>query len=84
MTHQAAWTEHAAFMNRLVDEGFVLLGGPLGDGGRILLVVMAENEASIYRRIEADPWTPLGLLPVARIEPWRILLGTPGRGGPAS
>ena len=55
MTDQVAWPEHAAFMNLLVDEGFVVLGGPVGQGERVLLVVSADSEAAIRRRIEADP-----------------------------
>ena len=27
---QAGWEEHAAFMDRLVDDGFIILGGPVG------------------------------------------------------
>ena len=84
MTDQVAWPEHAAFMNLLVDEGFIVLGGPVGEGERVLLVVSADNETAIRRRIEADPWTPLGLLPIATIEAWRVLLGSPGRRRPAS
>jgi len=84
MTDQVAWPEHAAFMNLLVDEGFVVLGGPVGQGERVLLVVSADSEAAIRRRIEADPWTPLRLLPIATIEAWRVLLGSPGRQQPAS
>ena len=79
MTDQVAWPEHAAFMNLLVDEGFVVLGGPVGQGERVLLVVSADSEAAVRRRIEADPWTPLRLLPIATIEAWRVLLGSPGR-----
>lgn len=84
MRDQVQWPEHAAFLNQLVDEGFVVLGGPLGDGERVLLVVSAESEAAIRRRIDADPWTPLRLLPIARIEPWQVLLGTPPGPQPAS
>lgn len=84
MTEQAAWPEHALFMNQLVAEGFVLVGGPLGAGERVLLVVRAPSEAAIRRRIDADPWTPLHLLPIARVDPWEILLGDPARASSAS
>src|SRR5262245_36735808 len=30
---QRYWDEHAAFIDGLVDEGFILLGGPLSDEG---------------------------------------------------
>jgi hypothetical protein len=32
MREQDAWDEHAAFMEALVDDGFVVLGGPIGEG----------------------------------------------------
>ena len=75
MAEQADWAGHATFMNRLAEEGFVVLGGPLGDGRRILLIVDAETEEAVQARLAADPWTPMGLLCITRIEPWRILLG---------
>src|SRR2546430_8308057 len=44
---QPFWDEHAAFIDRLVDEGFILMGGPLvGEAGMphgALLIVKAER-----------------------------------------
>ena len=78
MREQEEWDEHAAFMNKLVDEGFVVLGGPLGDGSRTLLVVNAESESRVEIRLAADPWMSMGLLKIRKIESWEILLGTTG------
>jgi uncharacterized protein YciI len=75
MAGQKAWKEHAAFMNALVAEGFVILGGPLGGGENVLLIVRAKSEGAIRARLAADPWTPMGLLAVTRIDPWEIKLG---------
>ena len=72
---QVAWEEHAAFMNALDAEGFVVVGGPVGGGPRTLLMVEAQSEDEIRRRFDEDPWEPLGLLTVASVEPWEILLG---------
>ena len=72
---QKAWREHAAFMNALDDEGFVVMGGPVGGGPRTLLVVDAQGEDEIRSRLDEDPWAPLGLLTVASVERWEILLG---------
>ena len=47
MREQHKWKEHAAFMNALAEEGFVVLGGPLGDGAQILLIVHADSEDAI-------------------------------------
>lgn len=53
---QHALDEHAAFMDGLVDDGFVILGGPIGDGERVLLVVEATDERAIKTRLGEDPW----------------------------
>ena len=62
-------------MNALVDEGLVVVGGPVGGGPRTLLIVAASSEDEVLRRLGEDPWTPLGLLTVESVEPWEILLG---------
>ena len=36
---QDGWDEHAAFMDGLVKDGFIILGGPVGDGEQTLQVV---------------------------------------------
>jgi uncharacterized protein YciI len=71
---QTGWDEHAAFMDALVGDGFVVLGGPIGDGERVLLVVEAEDEAAVRARFAPDPWLPAGVLEIASIEPWTIWL----------
>jgi len=73
---QDAWDEHAAFMDGLVDEGFVVLGGPLGDGERVLLVIDAASEADVRARLREDPWMGMGVLRVASVEHWEILLSS--------
>jgi uncharacterized protein len=71
--------EHATFMNTLSDDGFVLFGGPLAgseDGRvRVLLIVDAEDEAAIRRRLGEDPWATTGRIRVVSVEPWKILAG---------
>jgi len=74
MRAQAQWAEHAAFMNALAAEGFVLLGGPLGSGEEVLLIVDAPDEATVRTRLAADPWAASGLLDIKTVEPWTILL----------
>jgi uncharacterized protein YciI len=74
MREQDGWHAHAKFMDTLVDDGFVVLGGPLGDGTQFLLVVEAEDEAEIEARLADDPWTPAELLRTSSIDPWQILL----------
>ena len=76
---QAGWDEHAAFMDALAEEGFVVLGGPVGegDGENVLLVVAAEGEAAIAARLAEDPW-PGEMLVTESIRPWSVWLRAPG------
>lgn len=71
---QAGWTAHADFMDRLVTDGFILLGGPLGDSEESLHVVEAEDEAEVRRRFAEDPWARAGLLEVGGVRPWALWL----------
>ena len=78
---QEGWDEHAAAMDRLVADGVVLLGGPVGDGSRVLVAVEAADEAAARSALlDGDPWTPRGVLAVERVERWEIWLdGRPRR-----
>ena len=51
MREQEGWTSHAALMDKLVDEGFIVLGGRLGDGSTVLLVFNADTEDAIKTRL---------------------------------
>lgn len=61
-------------MDRLVAEGFILLGGPVGDRSRTLHLVEAADEDEVRRRLAEDPWAPAGLLEAGSIEPWALWL----------
>lgn len=71
---QNAWDEHAAFMDGLVDDGFVILGGPTGGGEKALLAVEAADEPDVRSRLGQDPWAPMELLRIDAIEPWALWL----------
>lgn len=78
MREQAGWDEHGAFMDGLAADGTIVLGGPLGPGDRVFLLIFdAESEAAVRARLEDDPWTPNGMLALARIDAWQILLRGP-------
>jgi uncharacterized protein YciI len=75
---QAGWDEHAAFMDGLADEGFVVMGGPAGrgDGDNAVLVVDAPDEAAVRARLAEDPW-PEEQLTIESIRPWSVWLRAP-------
>jgi uncharacterized protein YciI len=70
---QAGWDEHAAFMDALVEEGAIVLGGPIGegDGDDVLLVFDMDSEAEIRARLGQDPWAGT-VLTIKTVEPWSV------------
>ena len=73
LEEQVDWPAHAAFMDGLVDSGFIVLGGPLGDEIRTAHAVEAESEEAIRATLARDPWNETHLL-VDTIDPWTIRL----------
>lgn len=71
---QDRWDAHAAFMDGLVDDGFLILGGPVGDGTQTLHAVEAPDENEVKTRLAQDPWASAGLLRIGEIEPWALWL----------
>ena len=74
MREQDGWDEHARFMDALVDEGFILLGGPLEDERYVLHVVEAESPEAVHTRLAEDNWTRDGKLETVSVERWTVLL----------
>ena len=73
LEEQSGWAEHAAFMDGIVDEGFIVLGGVLGDEVRTAHAVEAESEGGIRERLARDPWSGSHLV-VDSIDQWTIRL----------
>ena len=73
LDQQPDWRAHATFMNGLVEEGFIILGGPLADEHRVVHAVEAESEDAVRATFARDPWSGTHLH-VETIEPWTIKL----------
>jgi|SRR5215472_8429198 len=75
---QDQWDDHAAFMDGLVHDGFIILGGPVGDGAETLHLVVAAAVSEVEARLAADPWAVAGMLRIGVIEPWALWLDSRG------
>ncbi len=73
LEEQSGWPAHASFMDGLVDDGFIVLGGPLADEHRVVHAVEADSEDDIRATLAGDPWSETHLR-IASIEPWTIRL----------
>jgi uncharacterized protein YciI len=73
LEQQSGWEEHAAFMDCLAEDGFVVLGGPLADEERVAYAIQAESEEAIRSTLGRDPWSGSHLV-IETIDPWTIRL----------
>ena len=62
-------------MDGLVEDGFVVMGGPIGDGEGedTLQVVEAASEEAVRERINDDPWGE-DMLVTKSVQPWQVWL----------
>lgn len=73
LEEQSGWQTHASFMDGLLHAGTVVLGGPLADEHRVVLVVESPSEAAVRATLADDPWSETHLQ-VDTIDPWTIRL----------
>ena len=71
---QPFWDEHAAFIDQLVEDGFILMGGPLVDEGGSLLIINAEDESEVKEALKNDPWMQHGILKLESVKRWQIFV----------
>ena len=73
LEEQSAWPAHADFMDGLVEDGFIVLGGPLAGDGRVAHAVEAASPEAVRETLARDPWSETHLR-VDTVEPWTIRL----------
>ena len=73
LEQQRDWPAHAAFMDGLVETGFVVLGGPLADEQRVVLAVEAGSEEDVRATLARDPWSGTHLV-IDSVDAWTIRL----------
>ena len=71
---QPFWDEHAAFIDQLVEDGFILMGGPLIDEAGSLLILDANNENEVRDKLKNDPWMQHGILKLESVKRWQIFI----------
>lgn len=75
---QPFWDQHAAFIDDLVDQGFIFMGGPLVDETELpcgaLLIVNANDENEVTEKLKDDPWFERGILKMKSINRWEIFI----------
>jgi uncharacterized protein YciI len=72
LEQQSGWPAHAAFMDSLVEDGHIVLGGTLPNG-RTAHAMEAASEEKVRAIWTRDPWHESHLV-LESIEPWEIRL----------
>jgi uncharacterized protein YciI len=73
LEEQTGWPAHAAYMDGFVEQGLIVLGGPLADEQRVAHVVEGESEDAIRSAFARDPWSGSHLV-LDSLDPWTIRL----------
>jgi uncharacterized protein YciI len=71
---QPLWDEHAAFVDRIFEQGRIVMAGPYADCSRALIIVQArdaEEAAALFRN---DPWEKAGILIPGEVIEWTVFL----------
>jgi uncharacterized protein YciI len=71
---QPLWGEHAVFMDRLFEEGRIVLAGPYADYSRVLIIVRARDRDEAAGLLVEDPWTTAGILVTSEVAEWTVFL----------
>jgi uncharacterized protein YciI len=72
LDEQSGWAEHAAYMDSLVEDGHIVLGGTLPNGATAHAFA-AESEEDVRAIWARDPWHESHLI-LESVEPWTIRL----------
>jgi uncharacterized protein YciI len=74
LREQDGFEEHARFMDGLVEDGFIVLGGPLEGEHDVLHAIVASSQEEVRSRLAEDNWARNGMLTVKSIEAWTVLI----------
>ncbi|HLJ34710.1 MAG TPA: YciI family protein [Ktedonobacteraceae bacterium] len=71
---QPYWEQHATFMDRLFENGMVVLGGPFADATGSLVILEAENEHEVADIIAHDPFAVHEIFALSSFKQWLLFL----------
>jgi uncharacterized protein len=69
--------DHLAYMNRLHEEGRVVLAGAMADGLGAMVVIRADDEEAARQVVREDPYTAAGVSADATLREWNVVVPAP-------
>lgn len=71
---QDSWGEHIIFIDKLFEEGKVIITGPIIHYDRIVIIYDAKDESEIRITFKDDPFIKNGILYLESVMEWNIRL----------
>jgi uncharacterized protein YciI len=71
---QPLWDDHAAFVDRIFEQGRIVLAGPYADCSRALIIVKARDAKEAEALFREDPWEKAAILVPGEVVEWTIFL----------
>jgi uncharacterized protein YciI len=71
---QRDWGGHAEFVDRLVDEGKFILGGPFSDNSGSMSVYEGMSADEVRALMEEDPFVKNGVFVVEDVREWTVFV----------
>lgn len=74
---QDGFADHAAFMGKLEEEGFIAVAGLLQETSDIVFIFSADSEEDVRNRLAQDPWQQDGHARLVQLEEIHFRIGAP-------
>jgi uncharacterized protein len=71
---QPGWTEHAAYIDDLIERGIFVMGGPLADQSGSLSLLENVSESEARELIAQDPFVANGVFELEELRAWNIFV----------
>jgi uncharacterized protein YciI len=69
---QPGWDEHEAFVDALVDQGTIVMGGPLSDYSGSIVILEGITRDDARALMDKDPFVRNGVFMVEDIKEWTV------------
>ena len=66
--------DHLAYLQSLLEEGTVVLAGPVGDGSGAMMVLQVASEEEARRVVARDPYTAAGVGVDHVLRAWNVVI----------
>lgn len=67
-------TDHLAYLQSLLEEGTLVLAGPVGDGSGAMMVLKVDSEEQARQVVQRDPYTAAGVGVDHVLRPWNVVV----------